>query len=58
MPTSRFRGRVRTPAPHLADGQKVYVEDFTSSKGKTFAATVHFGTEAGRPGKRIIPEFG
>ncbi|PDQ35474.1 MAG: hypothetical protein B5766_05240 [Candidatus Lumbricidophila eiseniae] len=45
----------------LAAGQKVFADDFVNKKGKTFAATVHFGTEAGREGqqdKRIIPEFG
>lgn len=45
----------------LAAGEKVYIDDFVSSKGKTFAATVHFGLEdpkKPKAGKKIIPEFG
>lgn len=42
----------------LAKGGKVFCDDFVSKKGKTFAATVHFGTEEGSKEKKIIPEFG
>jgi DNA topoisomerase-3 len=45
----------------LSAGEKVYVDDFVSGKGKTFAATVHFGLEdpkKPKAGKKIIPEFG
>ena len=41
----------------LVAGQKIYIDDFVSGKGKTFSATVHFGEERGKPGKKIIPEF-
>lgn len=41
----------------LAAGGKVYIGDFESEGSKTFVATVHFGEENGKPGKRIIPEF-
>lgn len=42
----------------LADGQKIFADDFVSKKGKAFSATLHFGVEDGKgDGKRIIPEF-
>ena len=42
----------------LVKGGKVFCDDFVSKAGKTFGATVHFGTEAGSKDKKIIPEFG
>ncbi|MDP9903211.1 DNA topoisomerase [Arthrobacter bambusae] len=42
----------------LAAGEKIFADNFVSKKGNTFAATVRFGTEDGKAGKRIIPEFG
>ncbi len=42
----------------LQAGEKIYIDDFTSKAGKSFAATVHFGTEPGGSEKKIIPEFG
>lgn len=42
----------------LQAGEKLYIDDFVSKAGKEFAATVHFGQEKGKKGKRIIPEFG
>lgn len=42
----------------LVDGEKIFIDDFVSKAGKSFGATVHFGEEAGKPGKKIIPEFG
>lgn len=42
----------------LVAGEKIYIDDFVSSKGKEFAATVHFGKEKGQKNKKIIPEFG
>ncbi len=43
----------------LAAGEKVFADDFVSSKsGRTFGATVRFGSEKGSPNKKIIPEFG
>jgi DNA topoisomerase-3 len=49
-----------TPAEikQLIAGDKIYIDDFESAKGKTFGATVHFGEEKGKKGKKIIPEFG
>jgi len=42
----------------LAAGEKIFADNFVSKKGNTFAATVRFGAEDGKAGKRIIPEFG
>jgi DNA topoisomerase-3 len=40
----------------LAGGEPIFVKDFTSKKGKTFAATVLWKEEKGS--KKIVPSFG
>ncbi|ROR75962.1 DNA topoisomerase-3 [Plantibacter flavus] len=42
----------------LIGGKKIYIDDFMSKKGATFAATVSFGVEKGSGTKKIIPHFG
>lgn len=41
----------------LVAGEKLYIDDFVSRKGKSFGATIHFGVEPGGKEKKIIPEF-
>lgn len=60
VPPEGWCQRQFTPAEiaKLVAGEKVYIDDFVSKGGKTFAATVHWGNEKGKKGpKRIIPEF-
>jgi DNA topoisomerase-3 len=60
IPPAEWCGHVfsRDELTKLKAGSKIYADDFASKKGKTFAATVHFGLEKGSKVKRIIPEFG
>lgn len=63
LPPKAWCKHVFTPdeTKRLAAGEKIYVDDFVSKGGKTFAATVHFGLEdpkKPKAGKKIIPEFG
>jgi len=60
MPPKSWCQHVFSPAEiaSLQAGEKVYIDDFVSKKGKTFGATIHFGTEPGGKEKKIIPEFG
>lgn len=61
QPPAAWCGHVFTDAEKktLVDGGKVFADDFKSQKSKRdFACTVRFAEEDGKPGKRIIPEFG
>jgi DNA topoisomerase-3 len=60
MPPKSWCDHVFTPdeTSRLVAGEKVYIDDFVSKKGKSFAATIHFGPEPGGKEKKIIPEFG
>ncbi|MCI4659573.1 DNA topoisomerase [Cryobacterium zhongshanensis] len=60
QPQAKWCDHVFTAAEvkQLLAGDKIFIDDFVSKKGKTFGATVHFGEEDGKPGKKIIPEFG
>lgn len=60
LPPAEWCKHVFTPdeIKSLQAGEKIYIDDFESKKGKTFAATIHFGTEPGGGPKKIIPEFG
>lgn len=60
LPPAEWCKHVFTPEEiaSLQAGEKIYIDDFESKKGKTFAATIHFGQEPGGGLKKIIPEFG
>ncbi|MFF2053885.1 DNA topoisomerase [Leifsonia sp. NPDC058194] len=60
MPPKAWCDHTFTPdeTSKLVAGEKVYIDDFVSRKGKSFAATIHFGTEPGGKDKKIIAEFG
>lgn len=60
VPPKAWCKHVFTPEEmkQLVAGQKIYIDDFVSGKGKTFQATIHFGLENKKSkDKKIIPEF-
>lgn len=60
LPPESFAGHTFTESEKqmLADGEKLFIEDFVSKKGKNFAATVSFAQEPGGDRKKIQLDFG